>query len=84
MEDQMPATSERSRKKAVNVSINADLAAEAKAAGLNVSGVLEKALHAELQALREQQWREENREAIEESNRYFEEHGSPLDKYRVW
>lgn len=73
-----------SRKKAVNVSIDPDLAAEAREAGLNVSGVLEKALRAELKAYREARWREENREAIEASNAYFEKHGSPLDKYRTW
>ena len=72
------------KKKAVNVTIDPALAAEAKAAGLNVSGVLDAALRAELKTHREAKWREENREAIESSNRYFEEHGSPLDRYRVW
>ncbi len=72
------------KKKAINVSVDPRLAAEAKAAGLNVSGVLERALHAELKAHREAQWKAENRESIEHNNRYFEEHGLPLDKYRVW
>lgn len=72
------------KKRAINVSVDPELAAEAKAAGLNLSGVLEAALRIELKARREAQWRDENRAAIEESNRYFEEHGSPLDKYRAW
>ena len=72
------------KKRPINVSIDPQIAAEAKAAGLNLSRILEAALRAELKAKREAQWREENREAIEESNRYFAEHGSALDKYRAW
>ena len=72
------------KKKAVNVTIDPSLAAEARAAGLNVSGVLDRALRTELKAHREAKWREENKAAIEESNRHYELHGSPLDKYRVW
>ena len=57
------------KKKAINVSIGPAIAAEAKAAGLNVSGLLERALRAELKAHREAAWKAENREAIEASNR---------------
>ena len=53
------------KKKAVNVSIDPELAAEAREAGVNVSGVLDKALRAELKAHREAKWKKENREAIE-------------------
>ncbi len=80
----MPASAPSRKKKAVNVSISAQIAAEAKAAGVNLSSTLENALRVELKARREAQWREENKAAIAESNRYFEEHGLPLDKYRVW
>ena len=72
------------KKRPINVSLDPELAAEAKKAGLNLSGVLEAALRTALKTHREAQWREENREAIEASNRYFEKHGSPLDKYRAW
>ena len=72
------------RKKAVNVSIDAELAAEAKAAGTNMSALLESALKAELKERREARWREENRAAIEAMNRYVEENGLPLAKYRTW
>ena len=74
----------RARKSAVDISLDTALVTEATAAGLSLSGVLDTALRAELKAPREAKWREENRMAIEASNRYFEEHGSPLDKYRVW
>jgi antitoxin CcdA len=72
------------RKKAINVSVDPRLAAEAKAAGLNVSGVLERALHAELKIHREAQWKAENRETIESMNAYVEKHGLPLAKFRTW
>ena len=72
------------RKKAINVSIDPEIAAEAKAAGLNLSGVLERALKAELKTVREAQWKAENREAIESMNAHVEKHGLPLAKFRTW
>ena len=80
MQDKAPKTP----KKSVNLSIDAELAAEAKAAGTNMSALLEKALRAELKAGREAKWREENREAIEASNAELERNGLWCDKYRVW
>ncbi len=72
------------KKRAINVSIDPQIAAEAKAAGLNVSGILDAALRAELKAKREAQWREANREAIEESNVELERNGLWCDAHRVW
>jgi antitoxin CcdA len=63
------------RKKAVNLSIDADLLAEAKAAGTNLSRLLERALAAELKERRWQKWRKENRAAIEASNAELERNG---------
>lgn len=80
MQDKAP----KARKKAVNLSIDAELAAEAKAAGTNLSAVLERALRQELKERRAAQWREENRAAIEASNAYVAEFGLPLAKYRIW
>ena len=80
MQDKAPKTP----KKSVNLSIDAELVVEAKAAGTNMSAVLEKALRAELTAGREAKWREENREAIEASNAELERNGLWCDKYRVW
>lgn len=72
------------QKKSVNLSIDSELLAEAKSAGTNLSALLERALHAELKEHRWAKWREENREAIEASNRHLEQHGLPLAKYRMW
>ena len=72
------------RKRAINVSIDQGIAAEAKAAGINLSGVLESALKSELKAVREAHWRAENRDTIESMNSYVEKHGLPLAKFRTW
>jgi hypothetical protein len=36
------------------------------------------------QSKRAQQWLDENREALESSNRWVEEHGLPFAKYRLF
>ena len=72
------------RRKSVNLTIEAELAAEAKAAGMNLSAILDRALRAELKAHREAQWRVENREAIASVNSYIGRHGLPLAKFRTW
>lgn len=74
----------KSTKKSVNLSIDAELAAAAKAAGMNLSAFLERALRAELKAAREAKWKEENREAIESMNAEVARNGLWCDKYRVW
>ncbi len=80
----MGTTAPRILKKAVNVSINIEIVTEAKAAGLNLSVVLENALRTELKAHRELQWRAENKSAIAESNAELERVGLWSDGYRVW
>ncbi len=78
------AATESVKKKAINVSIDPTIAAEAKAAGINLSGVLERALQAELKAVREAQWKVDNREAIDVSNAELERNGLWCDTYRIW
>lgn len=63
------------RKKAVNLSVDAALVEEAKAAGLNLSGLLERTLRAELTEHRIAKWRADNKAAIEESNAELERNG---------
>lgn len=62
-------------KRAVNVSIDADLVAEAREFGTNISAVLERALRAEHREKRWEKWREENRAAIKASNAELERNG---------
>jgi antitoxin CcdA len=72
------------KKKAVNLSIDASLAEDAKAAGTNLSAVLERALIEELRAHREQTWRDQNRASIEASNAELRRNGLWADSYRGW
>jgi len=71
-----------SAKRATNVSIRSDLLDSARAAGVNLSATLERALREELANLRRERWREENREAIASYNDYVEEHGTFSDGVR--
>ena len=62
------------------ISIDSALVAEANALGVNVSRAAEEGIAQAMEKAR--QWKLENREAIEAMNRYVEEHGLPLAKYR--
>jgi antitoxin CcdA len=67
-----------------NVSLAADLIHEAKALDINISQACEKGLAAEVKKARDDKWTEENWEAIQFWNRYVEENGLPLAKYRMF
>jgi len=66
---------EATRKKPTNVSIDETLLAAAKAHGINLSQTLEEALAVKLRRLEQEKWLEENREAIENHNRYTAKYG---------
>lgn len=70
------------RKKAVNLSIDAELVAEAREFGTNLSATLEQALREAHREKRWAKWREENRAAIEAHNRFVTEHGLLSDEWR--
>ncbi|HRP78267.1 MAG TPA: type II toxin-antitoxin system CcdA family antitoxin [Aquamicrobium sp.] len=69
-------------RKAANLSIDADLLAEAKALSVNISRAAEAGIADAVRKEKERAWKEENREAIEGWNRYFREHGLPFAEYR--
>jgi antitoxin CcdA len=69
-------------KKATNVSLPADLVEEAKRLGINMSQACETALSQQVRKALGEEWKRENREAIESSNEYVRKHGLPLDRYR--
>lgn len=69
-------------KRAVNVTVRSDLLEAARGQGINVSATLEAALIAELRRLRQQRWREDNREAIAAYTEHVEEHGVFSDGLR--
>ena len=71
-------------RKATNLSLNADLLAEAKALSVNVSRAAETGIHQAVRAEKERRWIEENREALESSRAWVEKNGLPLAKYRMF
>ncbi len=71
-------------KKATNLSIRADLVEEARVLGINLSRTLEAALTAEIKKHREDEWREQNREAIAAYGRLIEREGLLSDSYRTF
>jgi len=72
----------KSARRSTNVSLAADLVAEAKALEINVSRACEAGLEAALKEERGRRWIEENRAAAEASNAWVEKHGLPLARYR--
>lgn len=70
------------RKRAVNLTIDAALVEEAKAAGLNLSEELRQALEKALREHRLRKARDEHRPAIEAHNQFVEAHGLLSDEWR--
>ncbi len=71
-------------KKATNLTVNSDLLAQAKALGLNLSAVLEKALAEQVQQLKAEAWRRDNKDAIEDYNRDVDAFGAFGDSFRLF
>jgi len=69
-------------RKAANLSIDSALLSEAKSLAVNVSRAAEAGIADAVRKEKERLWKQENREALESSNRWVEEHGLPLAKYR--
>ena len=69
-------------RKAANLSIKAELLAEAKSLSVNISRAAEEGIARAVREEKARLWKIENREALESWNAYVEEHGLPLAKYR--
>jgi len=65
-------------KRATNLSVRGDLLDAARAAGVNLSALLERALTEELARLRRVHWRRENSEAVATYNGHLQRHGTFL------
>ena len=75
----------------LDIGIDPELLAQAKRLGISVAGMSETQLRLHLQKVdpagaeeRAKRWAEENAEAIEEHNRFIEEHGLLSDHLRTW
>ncbi len=69
-------------RKPVNLSISSRLLAEAKALNINLSRAAENGVESAVLEAKENQWKEENKAAIESSNAHVEKYGLPLDNFR--
>lgn len=69
-------------RKAINVSIDEALLAEAKALKINVSQAAEAGLLLALAEKRSERWLAENQAALDSSNAYVEQNGLPLAEHR--
>jgi antitoxin CcdA len=78
----MLARAETASRKAANLSIDANVLADAKALDINVSRAAETGIAEAVRKEKGRRWLEENREALESSNAWVEKHGLPLAKYR--
>ena len=74
----------RPRKTPTNLSLPADLVRRAKALGLNLSQVVERALAAAIREAEQGRWLSENEQAIEQYNAFVERHGAFGDDFRAF
>jgi|WetSurMetagenome_2_1015567.scaffolds.fasta_scaffold776025_1 antitoxin CcdA len=77
-------TPKRGPKRAVNVSVDAEVLAAAKALDINISQTLEDELRRKVHDEKVRRFKEESREAIEAYNRFIEENGIWSEKFRTW
>jgi antitoxin CcdA len=82
MSDARTKQSRPRRKRAANLTVDADLLARAKALGLNVSSVLDESLRARIREEEARRWLEENKEAFEVWNEDTRTHGIWSERLR--
>jgi antitoxin CcdA len=78
------ANAVKTRRKATNLTLDAQAIADAKELGINISAACEEGLVVAISKARGEKWLRENRAALESSNAYVEKHGLPLAKYRMF
>ena len=71
-------------KKATNITLSADVLAEAKQYGINISQTCETYLREVVRRERERRWLQENATFIAAYNETIEREGLPLDQYRTF
>jgi antitoxin CcdA len=76
------ATSSPSARRPTNLSLPVALIEDARQLGINLSRACEQGIVAAVKAERERRWKDQNRDAVEDYNRWVEEHGLPLAEYR--
>ncbi|CAD5371926.1 Post-segregation antitoxin CcdA [Rubrivivax sp. A210] len=71
-------------KRAVNLSLNAEVLDKARGMGMNLSATVDALLAEEVRKQYWQRWNAENKEAIEHYNARIEREGLPLARYRTF
>jgi len=69
-------------RKPTNLSLEHGLLKEAKALKINLSRAAEEGLRQAVSRAKSEQWKQENKIALESINKFVEDHGLPLAKYR--
>jgi antitoxin CcdA len=78
----MSPASGKSTRKATNVSLGADLLAQAKALHINISQAAESGLARAVAEKRAELWLQANQQALDSSNAFVEQHGLPLAEHQ--
>ncbi len=65
-----------------NISLPSDMVDEAKRLGINVSQACETGLREQVRKALGEEWKRENRQAIESWNKWIAENDIPYDEYR--
>jgi antitoxin CcdA len=74
---------EKTKKRAINLSVDAALLDEVRRLNINISETVEQHLRSLVRTVREKRWQEENREAIASINAFIDEHGLLADRLRM-
>jgi antitoxin CcdA len=69
------------RRKTVSLTLNSDLVAKARGAGINLSRIAEAAIAAEFQRVDREQWIADWAEAVRWTDAYVAAHGRPFDDW---
>lgn len=75
-------TSDKTTKRAVNLSLNAKVLDDARELGMNLSATVDALLAEEVRRRYWERWNADNKEAIEHYNARIERDGLPLARYR--
>lgn len=76
------AVTSSATKKATNITLSADVLAEARALNINISQACDQYLRELVRGEREKRWQQEHAEFIAAYNQTLTEDGLPLDEWR--
>lgn len=80
----MSDTKASRNRRAVNLTLDAEVVEEARALGVNLSKAADEGVARAIGRIKARQWAEENADVIRSTNEYIEKHGLPLAKYRMF